>query len=159
MSRHDTSLRERIAAFQASYIRCIDNDRLEAWPGFFAADCQYTVTTAENFRQGLAAGLIWANNRAMLEDRISALRHANVYERHGYRHLVGLPHVVESDDKTAQVETPFMVARIMHDGFTDLYCTGCYHDTFGIGSENLLLRQRIVVCDSNRIDTLLAIPL
>lgn len=159
MSRHDTSLRERIADFQAAYIRSIDTDQLEAWPNFFAEDCQYTVTTSENFHQGLPAGLIWANNRAMLEDRVSALRHANVYERHSYRHIVGQSYVVQSHEQTAQVETPFMVARIMHDGWTDLYCTGCYHDTFELRDDGLLLRQRIVVCDSNRIDTLLAIPL
>ena len=52
------SLRERIAAFQAAYIRCIDTNQLESWPEFFLPQCQYTVTTADNQRDGLAAGLI-----------------------------------------------------------------------------------------------------
>lgn len=154
-----TSLREQIAAFQAAYIRCIDTDALEQWPDFFTPNCQYTVTTAENFRAGLPAGLIWANNRDMLKDRISALRHANIYERHGYRHIVGLPFITTSPEGQTSAETPFMVARIMHDGVTDLFLTGVYHDVFEVDGGALRLRQRIVVCDSSRIDTLLAIPL
>lgn len=155
----NVSLREKISAFQAAYIRCIDTNELESWPDFFNPQCQYTVTTVDNFRDGLAAGLIWANSRAMLQDRISALRHANVYERHSYRHIVGLPFVTESLGQTARAETPFMVARIMHDGVTDLYCTGVYHDVFELIGDTLRLQSRIVVCDSSRIDTLLALPL
>ena len=100
-----------------------------------------------------SAGLIWANNRAMLQDRISALRNANVYERHSYRHLVGLPFITGEQPATASCETPFMVARIMHDGHTDLYFTGVYHDEFDASGDALLLRSRVVVCDSSRVDT------
>lgn len=153
------SLREKIAAFQAAYIRCIDNNQLESWPDFFLPQCRYTVTTADNHRDGLAAGLIWANNRAMLQDRISALRHANVYEKHSYRHIVGQPFIVASQAQRTSVETPFMVARIMHDGETSLYCTGVYHDVYDTSTDKLSLESRIVVCDSSRIDTLLAVPL
>lgn len=155
----NTSLREKIAAFQAAYIRCIDNNELENWPDFFLPQCQYTVTTADNHRDGLAAGLIWASNRAMLQDRISALRHANIYERHSYRHIVGLPFIKASLAKTVSAEIPFMVARIMHDGETSLYCTGVYHDVYDTDADTLRLQSRIVVCDSSRIDTLLAVPL
>lgn len=153
------TLREKIAAFQAAYIRCIDNNQLESWPDFFLPQCRYTVTTADNHRDGLAAGLIWASNRAMLQDRISALRHANVYEKHSYRHIVGQPFIVASQAQRTNVETPFMVARIMHDGETSLYCTGVYHDVFDTSTDKLSLESRLVVCDSSRIDTLLAVPL
>ncbi len=154
-----TSTRERIAAFQAAYIRCIGQDRLEDWPAFFTAQCHYIVTTAQNVREGLPAGLIWANNRAMLEDRVAALRKANIYERQAYRHIVGQPCVTGEDADTVQADTPFMVARIMHDGHTDLFCTGVYVDAFDLGAQPLRIRSRQVVCDSSRIDTLLAIPL
>lgn len=153
------SLRGKIAAFQAAYIRCIDNNQLESWPDFFLPHCRYTVTTADNHRDGLAAGLIWANNRAMLQDRISALRHANVYEKHSYRHIVGQPFIVASQAQRTSVETSFMVARIMHDGETSLYCTGVYHDVYDTSTDKLSLESRLVVCDSSRIDTLLAVPL
>ena len=149
-----------IHAFQAAYARCIDDDRLEGWPDFFLADGQYRLTTAENHRAGLAAGLIWANSQAMLRDRVSALREANIYERQSYRHLVGLPFVEPQADGTAKAETPFMVARIMRDGSTMLFATGRYLDVFARDAAGALkLAERVVVCDSSRIDTLLAIPL
>ncbi len=154
-----TGLRERLMDFHASYIRCIDTDALEQWPAHFAAECLYSVTTAENVREGLAAGLMWANSRAMLEDRITALRHANIYERQSYRHIVGLPYLLRSDMDEAECETPFMVARIVLGNDTDLFATGIYKDLFDLRADKLVLKRRIVVCDSTRIDTLLAIPL
>jgi anthranilate 1,2-dioxygenase small subunit len=154
-----SSPRERIATVQAAYIRCISNDRLEDWPAFFTEHCHYIVTTAQNLREGLPAGLIWADSRAMLEDRVAALRKANIYERQAYRHLIGQPFVTAESAETASAETPFMVARIMQDGSTDLFCTGVYLDEFDLTAPQGLIRSRRVVCDSNRIDTLLAIPL
>ena len=53
--------------------RLFDDDRLEEWPSFFVEDCLYKVTTADMHRDGLEAGIIFANSRGMLKDRISAL--------------------------------------------------------------------------------------
>lgn len=153
------SLRDQVQEFHANYIRCIDADALERWPEFFAEDCRYCVTTAENRREGLAAGLIWANNRAMLHDRVTALRHANIYERQSYRHILGLPSILSQDADAAQCETPFMVARILQGEATSLFATGVYLDVFDLRQRPIRLRSRDVVCDSNRIDTLLAVPL
>ena len=80
-----------VAAFNAAYAAAIDNDALEQWPAYFSAQCHYRITTLENEREGLPAGIVWADSRAMLEDRVSALREANIYERQHYRHLIGLP--------------------------------------------------------------------
>jgi hypothetical protein len=62
--------------------------------------------------------------RSLLHDRVTALRTANIYERHSYRHIVGLPVIGEAGDDGLAVETPFLVARIMRDGRTDLFATG-----------------------------------
>ena len=145
----------RLAALNADYARAIDDDRLEEWPGFFAERCLYKVTTADNLRQGYEAGLIYADSRAMLQDRVSALREANVYERQRYRHILGAP-VVLQDGK---IETSFLVVRIMRDGNMDLFATGRYLDKVSEQEQSLKYLERIVVCDSSRFDTLLAIPL
>jgi anthranilate 1,2-dioxygenase small subunit len=151
-----------IMAAQARYARCIDTDRLEAWPDFFTEDCVYRITTAENHRQGYAAGLIWADSRGMLEDRVAALREANIYERHSYRHVLGLPLLEEEgpDGDGVRSETPFLVVRIMRDGATDLFATGRYLDLWRSDETGApKLAERIVICDSSRVDTLLALPL
>jgi anthranilate 1,2-dioxygenase small subunit len=144
---------------QGAYVRCIDNGALEAWPDFFEEDCIYKITTADNFAQGLEAGVVFANSRGMLIDRVASLREANVYERHVYRHFLGQPWILAQDAAEVRSETSFFVARIMRDGTTDIYATGRYMDVYRLNDGALRLRERIVVCDSSRFDTLLALPL
>ena len=150
----------RLSAFNADYARCIDDDRLEAWPGFFLERCLYKITTADNERQGYEAGVVYADSRAMLEDRVTALRLANVYERQRYRHIVGTPTVLARDDGLVRAESPFLVTRIMRDGRMDVFATGRYLDRVREDAAGALrLAERVVVCDSSRFDTLLAVPL
>jgi anthranilate 1,2-dioxygenase small subunit len=144
---------------QNAYARCIDSGNLEVWPDFFEEVCTYKITTADNFVQGLEAGVIFANSKGMLLDRVASLRQANIYERHVYRHFLGQPWILSQDPDEARSETSFLVARIMRDGTTDVYATGRYIDTYKLNGDAPKLRERIVVCDSSRFDTLLALPL
>jgi 3-phenylpropionate/cinnamic acid dioxygenase small subunit len=143
----------------ADYARAIDEDRLEDWPDFFAAVCLYKITSADNFRQGLPAGVIHADSKGMLRDRVTALREANIYERQTYRHLVGLPAIHGEADGGVRAEAPFLVVRTMRDGTMALFAAGRYLDVLVEEEGALRFRERIVVCDSSRFDTLLAIPL
>ncbi|MBC5765806.1 aromatic-ring-hydroxylating dioxygenase subunit beta [Ramlibacter albus] len=148
-----------LCAFNAEYARTIDSDRLEQWPAFFTEDCSYRITNVENEAEGLPAGIVYADSRAMLEDRIAALREANIYERQRYRHILGMPVVESADATSATAITPFMVARIMHTGETHVFATGEYRDRFRKVDGKLLLSERVAVCDSTVTDTLLALPL
>jgi anthranilate 1,2-dioxygenase small subunit len=144
---------------QADYARCIDDDRLERWPDYFEDPCTYKITTAANYREGLEAGVVFANSHGMLVDRVSSLREANIYERHTYRHILGVPSILEETEGAVRSETSFLVARIMRDGETDIFATGRYLDLYRIRDRDAKLAERIVICDSSRIDTLLALPL
>ena len=144
---------------QADYARCIDDGRLESWPDYFDDPCTYKITTAANYRDALEAAIVFANSRGMLIDRVSSLREANIYERHTYRHILGAPSVLEETEKGVRSETPFLVVRIMRDGEMDIFATGRYLDLYKIRNRDAKLTERIVVCDSSRIDTLLALPL
>lgn len=155
-----THLLTDLIALNADYAAALDDDRLEDWPTFFTEDCFYRITTLQNHQRKLAAGLVYADSRQMLADRILSLRKANVYEAQRYRHLLGLPRVVADAEGTARVETGFAVLRIMRTGETTIFASGRYLDEVARDADGQLrLRQRDVVCDSNRIDTLLAIPL
>ena len=147
-----------VEELNARYAEAIDEDRLEAWPDFFSADGRYLVTTAENVAQGLPLGIISATSRAMLRDRIKALRQANVYEAQRYRHVLGTPRI-EAANGTLHARTSFMVARIMHTGETMLFATGCYEDRIVLDDAGAHFAEKTVILDSRVIDTLLAIPL
>ena len=150
---------DRVARLNAEYARAIDDDRLEDWPNFFTDPCLYSITSAENHRQGMPVGVIYADSKGMLKDRVAAVREANVFERQSYRHLVGLPAILGERDGAVRAETPFLVVRIMRDGTMALFATGRYLDALVEEAGALRFRERVVVCDSSRIDTLLAIPL
>jgi 3-phenylpropionate/cinnamic acid dioxygenase small subunit len=152
-------LRLRLAQLNADYARALDDGRMEAWPELFTDPCLYVITTADNHRQGYMAGIVYADSQGMLHDRVAALREANVYERQAYRHVVGLPAVRGEADGLVRVETAFLVVRIMRDGRMDLFATGRYLDALADEDGTLRFRERVVVCDNNRFDTLLAIPL
>jgi 3-phenylpropionate/cinnamic acid dioxygenase small subunit len=155
----DIDLLFRVQDLNARYVEAIDDDRLETWPDFFREKCLYRITTAENEAQGLPIGFIYATSRAMLRDRIKALRQANVYEAQRYRHVLSAPRVLSEQGGVVHVRTGFMVARIMHTGETMLFATGRYEDRISLDGPQPLFAEKSVIIDSRQIDTLLAIPL
>jgi anthranilate 1,2-dioxygenase small subunit len=58
-----------------------------------------------------------------------------------------------------RAQTSFIVARVMHSGETMLFATGRYHDHVVLDDGDARFAEKIVILDSRRIDTLLAIPL
>jgi anthranilate 1,2-dioxygenase small subunit len=143
----------------SAYATCLDNDALEAWPDFFTEDCHYRVTSAENFEAGLPLGLIYASSRAMLHDRVGALREANIYEPQRYRHLIGSIEITQTDGGMLDATAAFLVVRTMQDGDMTVFAAGRYIDRVVHGEAGWRYASKIVVLDSRRIDTLLAIPL
>jgi 3-phenylpropionate/cinnamic acid dioxygenase small subunit len=104
--------------------------------------------------------VIYADSRAMLHDRIFSLRKANIYERHSYRHIIGMPVMLRQDGGRAEAETPFLVVRTMRDGTVDVLAVGRYADVLRPDDDGTLrFVERLAICDSPRFDTLLAIPL
>jgi len=144
---------------QLAYARCIDDGRLEEWPNFFVDECKYVITTDQNYRQGLEAGVIWADSRAMLQDRVTSLREANIYGPHKYRHILSAPFILNEENGEVQSEASFLVVRVIDDGPMDVFAVGRYVDRYVINGDDVRLKERIVVCDSSEFHTLLAIPL
>ena len=149
----------RIADLNARYADAIDADRLEAWPDFFLDDARYRITTAENVAQNLALAIIYTTSRAMLRDRVKALREANIYEGQRYRHVLGTPLIADAGDGSLRARTSFIVARVMRSGETTLFATGSYEDRVVLDGDAAMFAEKTVILDSRRVDTLLAIPL
>ena len=98
--------------------------------------------------------------RAMLRDRVRSLRDANVYEAQRYRHVIGPPVIEHGEGGVIRARTSFVVARIMHTGETVVFATGRYDDRIALdGPAGPCFAEKIVILDSGRIDTLLAIPI
>ena len=155
----DVELQVTVENLLARYVHAIDDDRLEDWPGFFVDKGRYRITTAENYERGLPLSIIYADSRAMLADRVSALRHANIYEAQRYRHTVSSTLIERIDGNTAHATSNFQVVRIMHTGDSMLFAGGRYLDRIRLDGKDSRFEEKIVVLDSCSVDTLLAIPL
>ena len=147
-----------VERLHAQYAHCLDADRLEDWPAFFTESGSYRITTAENEARGLPLPVLYAEGRAMLRDRVASLRHANVYEPQRYRHIVSAVLVERLSETAASSVSSFLVVRIMEHGETLLFASGRYVDRVALAPEPRY-QERVVICDSRRFDTLLAIPL
>ena len=59
----------------------------------------------------------------------------------------------------AETRCNFLAVRIMHDGDSQLFATGRYLDRIDVSASSFRFIERTVVLDSQKIDTLLVIPL
>ena len=154
-----TALRLGVDNLYAAYADCIDDDRLEEWPDFFVEDCRYLITDRESHAAGLRHGIIYCASRGMLADRVMAMRRANIFEPHRYRHIVGPARVGNVEGGVVEARANFLAVRIMHDGDSQLFATGRYLDRIAVGGTPFRFVERLVVLDSQKVDTLLVIPL
>jgi len=152
----EVGLQLAVENLHARYAHALDSDALERWPEFFTANGRYRITTAENEARGLPLPVLYAEGQAMLRDRIASLRHANIYEPQRYRHIVSCV-LVDGDGATVKSVANFLVVRVMENGDTLLFASGRYVDR--IARAEMRYEERVVICDSRRFDTLLAIPL
>ena len=155
----DLALRLRIEALMADYAHCIDEDRLEEWPEFFTSDGIYRVTSRENFDLDLPVNLIQCEGTGMFRDRISALRKANIFEPHTYCHMFSALKVMSSGGDGHHTQSNFTIIRTMSEGDMSVFACGKCVDHIVEESGALSFRERIVVLESRRIDTLLVIPI
>jgi anthranilate 1,2-dioxygenase small subunit len=155
----DIAIRLGIQELIGEYAERIDEDRLEEWPDLFGDPCRYLVISRANHEAGMRQGVMYAASRGMLLDRVFSLRRANIYEPHRYRHVVGSIRLKAVEGGVAVVHSHFLAVRIMHDGTSMLFASGRYLDRIDISQVPFRFTERIVVLDSDKIDTLLAIPL
>jgi len=148
--------RAEVCDLLAEYGALIDMARFDEWLDLFAEKCRYQIVPRENFDRGLPAALVFCDSRAMLEDRIRALREANKYNIHTDRHVIGLPRIV---DAGLTVEAPFAVFQTDQEGETRLFATGLYRDRLEVFGQRLKIRDKLVLLDTFAVPTLLATPL
>ena len=148
----------RVERLLADYVGCIDDDALEAWPEFFTADCVYRILTRDAYRNKWPAGILHCEGRGMLADRIMSMRRANIFEPHWYRHLVSSTRLKGEESGGWRLHSNFALVRTMQAGEQSLFLAGFYDDVVVEQAGKLLFREKTVVLDSNRVDTLLVIP-
>jgi anthranilate 1,2-dioxygenase small subunit len=152
-------LQYRVENLLARYVLAIDEDRLEAWPELFVDDCVYKLWAKENADRGLPVAAIFCDSKGMLIDRVVSLRNANIYEKHGYRHIVSSVLIDAISGDCIEVRSNYVVYRTRTNGRTELYNAGIYRDKIVSIGGDLFFKEKIAVFDTNIIDALLATPI
>jgi anthranilate 1,2-dioxygenase small subunit len=143
---------------QERYVSVIDADRLEEWPNFFAEDCVYEIIPKENSDLGLPMGIMHCFGRAMLRDRITSLREANVFEPHTYRHITSGLELTPVNADTVDIQSNYVVVQTLTDGESRIYQAGRYFDRVVHSAEGWLYQRKRAVYDTSRVQTLLVTP-
>lgn len=143
---------------QERYVSVIDADRLEEWPNFFTEDCVYEIIPKENVDLGLPMGIMHCFGRAMLRDRITSLREANVFEPHTYRHITSGLELAPVDADTVDIQSNYVVVQTLTDGESRIYQAGRYFDRVVHSAEGWLYQRKRAVYDTSRVQTLLVTP-
>ncbi|MGE0810574.1 MAG: aromatic-ring-hydroxylating dioxygenase subunit beta [Immundisolibacter sp.] len=143
----------------SDYVETIDEDRLEQWPDLFVTDCVYQVIARENADRGLPTSAIYCDSRGMLVDRIVALRHANIYAKHYYRHVLSNVNVKGVEGDELVVQSNYVVLQTLVEGDTHVFNAGKYLDRMVATPDGLRFKRKVVVFDTYRIPNLLVTPL
>ena len=154
-----TPVYEKIERLLRDYCHALDDGEVDRWTSFFQDDATYQITTRENREAGYPLGIVLCEGRGMMEDRIKALKTANIFESHTYCHITGALDVREELEGRYTVRSNFVVYRTMYSGETQVFATGKYLDVVDASGAEARFAERVVVIDSRCIDTLLVYPL
>ena len=154
-----SGMRELVDELLADYAWLIDNDKLEEWAELFTEDARYDIIPRENYDRGLPLCLISCKNRAMIRDRILALRIANEYNIHYDRHIIGPTKIIEQNETTVRIEANYLVVQTNQDGDSKVFSTGVYRDLLVLVDGRLRIKDKVVVADTFRVPTLIATPI
>lgn len=156
---NEIELQFRVERLLAAYAHCIDDDHLEQWPSYFVDKCLYKIIARENVDRGLPLATMFCDSKAMLADRITSLRHANIYEAHHYRHVLSSILITDTNHDTVVVKSNYAIIRTRSNGESTLYSTGQYQDVIVVEEELFKFKEKIVIYDTSRIDSALVIPI
>lgn len=155
----DAQLQAEISLLFSQYAACIDNDRLEEWPGFFAEECYYKIQSRENYDRGMPISAMECDSKGMLVDRIVSLREANIFAEHMYRHIISIPMILSYTDGEITTEANYLVLSTLQSGISHVFSVGRYQDRLVRIDGRLKFRERAVIFDTNSIRTQIVTPI
>ena len=146
----------------ADYADLLDDDRLEDWLDLFVADATYRAVARENWVRGLPLSTMWCESRAMLADRVNAIRSLSMYVPRVQRRVVGRLRTTPAGDARQgwSVSASWLVAETLAGEPTTLFASGRYHDRVVEAADgSLRFAEKVAVYDSDLVPTSLIYPL
>jgi len=153
------ALRQRIADLYCEYCDALDDGALERWPDFFTATCLYKVVPRENVERNLPIGLIYCESRAMLTDRIVALRQTALFAPRVMRHMISGLRVRAVEADALRVTANFTLIETLVDQPSRVFLAGSYRDVVVEDAGTLRFAEKLCIYDSTIVPTSLVFPI
>jgi salicylate 5-hydroxylase small subunit len=152
-------LRARLADLYAAYDDALGEGDYERWPEFFTEACVYKITSRENYESGLPLGMLQAESRGMLADRVAALRKTTLYAPRLVRRLVGSIVLRAIDADGMRLSASFVLFQTMLNEPTEVFLSGRLYDCVVDDAGMLRFAERICVTDATLVPTSLVFPI
>ena len=152
-------LRAEIADLYAEYSDVLDAGEYERWAALFTPHCLYLVIPRENHEHGLPLATVRAESRAMLEDRVHAIRQTQMFVPRWIRHVIGTPRILGLADGVVSARASYAVFETQPDQLTRVLNVGRYEDEIVRDDGRLRFRRKLCVFDSVLIPTSLVLPI
>jgi anthranilate 1,2-dioxygenase small subunit len=152
-------LRHEVETLNAQYAEALDEQRLMDWVEMFTDDALYVNLSRENHDRGLPVGLIYCENKGMIQDRAFALNETSMFAPRYLRHIIGNHVVGEEHNGTIKARANYVVLQVLFDRpDATLHQVGVYYDVFRRVNGALKLAERRCVYDNLLVPNALCIP-
>lgn len=140
------------------YVALLDDRQFDQWLELFVPGCVYLVVSEENDRRGLPLATMRCDSRAMLSDRLDAIRNTQFFAPRAMRHFVsGIQ--VSVHPEGFQARANFLVTETIGADPTNLHMTGRYRDLIVIEQRRARFAAKVAVYDAAIVPTSLIFPL
>jgi len=156
----DTELRFELEDLYADYAAALDDGPLESWPDLFTDACMYLVIPRDNYDQGLPLAIMRCESRAMLRDRVHAVKETIMHEPRYLRHQISNIRAAQSGQVELAVTANYCVIEVLHDELPKILSVGRYLDVVSREADGRLrFREKRVVYDSVLVPNTIVYPL
>jgi len=152
-------LRARLADLYGAYDDALSEGAYEHWPEFFTKACRYQIIPRESYDLGHPIGLMQAESRAMLVDRVAAIRKTTLYAPRLVQRLVSgiVLRAVAPDGMS--LAASFATFQTMLNEPSQVFLCGRLYDRVVEDAGVLRFAERICVTDSTLVPTSLVFPI
>jgi len=155
----ESTLRLAVEALQLEYVHAIDDGEIERWPEFFTDPCLYQLTGRDNYQRNLPVAVMRCESRAMLRDRVTAIRNASVFASRYIRHVLGGTRIIGRADDEILAQTNLAVYQTNTDGESMLLMAAEYRDRILEQDGGLKFREKLVIYDTLRLADSVVYPI
>ena len=153
------ALRARLADLYAAYDDALGEGDYERWPEFFTEACLYKIIPRESYDLGHPLGLMQAESRGMLADRVAAIRKTTLYAPRFVRRIVSgiVLQAIEADGM--RLSASFATFQTMLNEPSQVFLCGRLYDRVVDDGGTLRFAERVCVTDSTLVPTSLIFPI